>query len=141
VLSSSEAETDDDGVASVRLTLGEQAGAVEVVASATGLHGSPVTFRVTADPDAPATLTALSGDRQAAFVGRAFPVRLSVTATDRFGNPTPDIEVTWVVQSGAGTVSPPTSTTDASGRASTSWRAGTDPGENVVVATIETGAA
>jgi hypothetical protein len=140
-LPQTEATTDETGVASVALTLGEQAGPIVVTASGADLRGSPVTFDITASADVPALMTAESGNDEVAFAGRAFPVPVSALVEDRFGNPVPNVEVAWTVQGGGGSVSPATSTTGDHGLASASWTAGPAAGENLLRASVAAGPA
>src|SRR5213076_1162105 len=53
------------------------------------------------------------------------PVPLSVKVTDDFNNPVPNVTISWTVIDGGGRVTPATSSTDASGIASTRWTLGT----------------
>jgi hypothetical protein len=82
----------------------------------------------------------VSGDDQVEFPGRIFPVPVSVLATDRFGNPTPGVEVSFAVDARGGSVEPSTVATDAEGIAAASWTAGSELAENVLVASVEAGA-
>jgi Tol biopolymer transport system component len=138
-LSSGHAVTDEAGVASVGLTLGERAGNVTVVASGDGLKGSPAAFHLTAEPDAPAAATAAGGDSQTGFIGRPFHDTLSTLVTDRFGNPVPGVAVEWSIQAGGGSVSPIDPVTDREGVASATWTAGATPGENQLIASAAVG--
>jgi alpha-tubulin suppressor-like RCC1 family protein len=58
-----------------------------------------------------------------------------VHVTDRFGNVLSGVTVTWTVASGGGSASVPSSTTDASGRASAEWTVGT-AGSNSLTASV-----
>jgi hypothetical protein len=134
VLSSGHAVTDEAGVASVGLTLGKYAGEVTVTASGSGLRGSPVTFYLTADPDLPAVVAAVSGDSQTGFIGRPFHDTLKTRVTDQFGNPVPGTPVEWSVRSGGGSVTSVDPVTDRDGIVSAIWAAGAERGENELVA-------
>jgi TolB protein len=134
VLSSGHAVTDEAGVASVGLTLGDHAGEVTVKASGSALQGSPATMHFTAEPDAPAAAMAVAGDSQTGFVGRPFHDTLKSRVTDQFGNPVPGVPVEWSVQTGGGSVSPIDPVTDRNGIASATWIAGAEAGENQLVA-------
>jgi hypothetical protein len=75
-------------------------------------------------------MVAAAGDEQSGTVGSTLPVDLMVVVTDSYGNPVPGVSVTWSVVSGGGAVGVPV-TTDALGRASTTWTLGGIAGEQV----------
>jgi hypothetical protein len=85
----------------------------------TGATGS-WSFTLTVDPATAATVTATSGANQTAMANAAFALPLVATVTDAFGNPVPNVAVTFSapktgasgVFSGAATA---TATTNASG--------------------------
>ncbi len=129
-------QTGGDGLASVEVTLGPNAGIQHTTASAPGLAGSPVTFTATALPGAATTLEVVSGDGQTALVGTPVPDLLVVRARDAAGNPVAGLGVTWLVTAGGGSVAPQNGTTGQDGQASTSWTLGTAPGANTVAAVI-----
>jgi hypothetical protein len=129
-------QTGDDGLASVEVTLGPNAGIQHTTASAPGLAGSPVTFTATALPGAATTLEVVSGDGQTALVGTPVPDLLVVRARDAGGNPVAGLGVTWLVTAGRGSVAPQNGTTGQDGQASTSWTLGPEPGANTVAAVI-----
>ncbi|MGH3379889.1 MAG: Ig-like domain-containing protein [Actinoallomurus sp.] len=83
----------------------------------------------------PATLTVVSGDRQNGTIGQALPDSLVVRVTDRFGDPVPGTEVTWVADNGGG-VDPATATTDGAGRAATMRTLGGQPGTYTTRASV-----
>lgn len=125
--------TQDDGRASTSWSLGTEAGAVSMIASATDLQA---VFTATATPDDPETLLNLGDDSLSAPAGSTAPDSLEIQVLDSHGNAVPEAEVGWVVVSGGGSVSPSTSSTDADGTAHTEWTLGTDPGENLATATV-----
>ena len=59
----------------------------------------------------------------------------SVLVTDRLGNPVPGVVVTFQVTAGGGSVDPEADTTDALGRATTTWKLGTAAGPNTLLGT------
>jgi hypothetical protein len=128
--------TGDDGLTSVRRTLGPSAGVQRTLASATGLAGSPVEFTATATAGAATVLESVSGDGQSALVGTALPAPLVVRAHDAAGNAVAGLAVSWIIGQGGGSVAPTTSITDADGRASTQWTLGGTPGPNTATAVI-----
>jgi len=126
--------TDANGRASVTRTLGGTAGTQTTLASAEQLAGSPVTFTHTATAGGAASVVKFSGDNQSAQAGTPLANPLVVQVLDAQGNPIPNRAVTWVVAEGA--VSPETSTTDAEGKASTSWTVGSTPGAKTANAVV-----
>jgi alpha-tubulin suppressor-like RCC1 family protein len=130
--------TGADGNASAVWTVGNTTATQTVTASVTGLP--PVVFTATTSADtAHITMTVLAGSTgQTAAVSSALPTNLSVRVTDKFGNPIVGDVVTWNGAGaimGGGTVSAPTSTTDATGSASTTWTLGARAGAQTLQAT------
>jgi adhesin/invasin len=125
------------GVATVgEWTLGTVAGGNTLSATSPDLHGSPVRFNATATAGAPAALERLSVETQIAEAGTPVTGPPSVAATDSYGNPVADVEVTFGVTAGGGSVEGATQTTVASGVAAVeSWTLGNSPGPNTVEAT------
>ena len=87
----------------------------------------------TTEPDPDPVLAVASGSGQSGTVGQALASPLVVRVT-RSGAGLSGATVSWSVTSGGGTVSPATSTTDASGNASTTWTLGPTAGANMVQA-------
>jgi hypothetical protein len=85
--------TDANGEASVWWTLGPEAGAHTVRATAREAAGYPVTYRATALPGTPAEMNVMGGDQQYGFSGEQLESELVVQLQDQFGNPTPDVVV------------------------------------------------
>jgi adhesin/invasin len=114
------AHTGTDGRAGVELALGSSVGPttghVRVVAPE---PPSPVdtTFIATALSASANDLAIVSGGGQTAAAGTALPEPLIVSVTDAFGNPVSGAAVTWAAV-GGGSVSVPTTNTDAQGRTS-----------------------
>ncbi len=75
------------------------------------------------------------GQSQTGEVGTQLAQPLRVLVTDALGNGVPGETVTWTVTSGGGSLSAPTSTTDASGIAAIAWTLGTTAGTQTVAAT------
>ncbi len=99
VLSSSSVATGRDGEASVTLTLGPRAGPVGVTAS---LDGDPaVTFTEIALVGPPAVLSRVSGDGQTGVAGSELAEPLVVRVADAWGNPVPDVPVSFAGTWGA----------------------------------------
>src|SRR2546425_1552199 len=74
----------------------------------------------TQPPGPPTDLVKSGGDAQSWYFNNPLPTPLSVTALDAGGRAVPNVVVTWAVTSGAGKVNPTSSTTNASGVATTS---------------------
>jgi hypothetical protein len=121
--------TNSDGLAQERWTLGrrtadEQRLEARAVDQSTGQAIVFASFTATPFPGPASTLAKADGDDQAAAAGQNAPEPLVVRALDAFENPVPDVEVSWTVAAGDGTVSPAVGRTDADGRASTTWTLG-----------------
>src|ERR1700674_5125753 len=69
-------------------------------------------------------LSRVGGDSELATLGAVLMNPLVVRVADSHGSPTAGVTVTWQADSGAGTVSPASSTTDAQGHATTQWTIG-----------------
>lgn len=94
---------------------------------------------MSAPPAVPASIQLVAGDRQTTKAGSAFPEAVVVRVVDAAGSPARGAAVEFAVALGGGTVSPATASTDADGRASTRWSAGTVAG--VASLTISSGTA
>lgn len=104
-----------------------------LTASSTGLAGSPVTFTASARAGVATSLAIKAGNNQMATAGTTVPVPPSVILEDALGNPVPDVEVTFAVTTGGGTVAPAVVTSDATGTAAlTGWVLGTTIGANAL---------
>ena len=128
--------SDAGGHASVTRTLGSAAGAQSTTAESAGLSGSPVTFLHTATSGSASGLTIVSGNEQSGAPGSALAQPLVVQVNDAAGNPVFGAPVAWVVTGGGGSLDPATSTTDASGLASSVWTLGAAPGPNTAQAVV-----
>src|SRR5256712_436291 len=94
-----------------------------------------VTFSISATAAGASQMTAAGGDGQTGTVGTTLPTPLAVRVADQFNNPVAGVPVTWTPASGSGSANPPTSTSNASGIASTAWTLGTAAGTQTVQAT------
>jgi hypothetical protein len=135
-VSADKTTTGADGQTSVARTLGSTAGTQRTLASVDGLAGSPVAFVHTATAGAASGVSIVSGDDQTGPVRTELPKDLVVQVRDAQSNPVPGVAVTWVIGTGGGSVTPATSATDASGRASATWTMGASPGANTVSAVV-----
>jgi len=109
--------TDATGSASTLLTLSRGAGAEVVQANVTG--GGSVSFTATARADAATTIALLTTGDISGTVNTVFGQPLQASVKDQFGNPVAGVTVTWRVASGAATLTPATSITNAQGVATT----------------------
>lgn len=94
--------------------------AVEATAATAGLTGDPSTFTASATADAPAAIVISAGDDQTQITGSNVPTPPTVTVEDQFGNPVPDVLVSFS-PSPDGSVGSTSVITSASGTASTTW--------------------
>lgn len=76
------------------------------------------------DLTVPTALAKLSGDGQSATAGSALAQPLEVLVTNLADDPVAGVTVNWVIETGAGTLSVASSTTDDQGRARVNWTLG-----------------
>jgi hypothetical protein len=135
-LSGNAKATNANGVASPdSWTLGSVAQSYTLTASVTG--APPVAFVVSAAPGAPAQVTIVAGNNQAAPVGRTLDVDPAVRVTDAFANPIAGVEVLFEVTSGGGSAVARRQITDRNGLAVVgAWTMGDAPGTNTLRATV-----
>ena len=122
--------TDTNGRAESTLTLGPNLGPNTVEVSATGIK-VPVTFNAEG-VGTPTRPLKLSGDDQQGPSGTQLAEPFVVEVRDQYDNPLPDVEVTFKVTAGGGTLSPQSTKTDADGRAESTLTLGSNPGINTV---------
>jgi protocatechuate 3,4-dioxygenase beta subunit len=127
--------TNASGLASTTaVILGGAAGVNTFTASGTGVN--TVTFTETGVPGPAANLAINGGDNQTATAGSTLPTQLSVKVTDAQGNPVSGFSIAWAATTATASVTPATSTTNASGIASTtSVKLATAVGPNTFTAT------
>jgi len=127
---------DDNSVASLDstgLVTGRSAGRTMIGAKIEGVAGRAGVSVVT-----PAAAIALvAGTNQRALAGKALPQAVVVRATNKRGNAASGKRVSFRVPDGQGSVDPASATTDADGRARTSWTLGADPGRQTLFASVE----
>src|SRR5439155_1091769 len=133
-LSAASATTGATGQAQTMLTLGKTAGANTVTASGTGLTGSPLLFTATGTAGPAARPALVSGNNQTGAAGAAL-APFVVIAKDSGGNPVAGVSVAWAVTAGGGRLSAASSSTGATGQASTTLTLGTT-GANTVTASV-----
>jgi hypothetical protein len=76
----------------------------------------------------------VAGDRQSGLPEQALPVPLQVQLLDGANNGVPNTQISWTAASDQGSFSPSSSTTDASGKASTIWTLGPNLGDYTATA-------
>jgi Big-like domain-containing protein len=124
----STATSDANGHATVRWTLGTTSGPVTLTLAATGVT---VNATATALASAPAKLVRVSVDSQTVVATAS--ASLVVRSADQFGNPVPNIPVTWT--SSGGTITPTSTTTGSSGNAVVTFTTGAAPATYSITAT------
>ncbi|HET9295226.1 MAG TPA: Ig-like domain-containing protein [Gemmatimonadales bacterium] len=129
--------TDGGGLASATFTLGPDAGNQQARASAAEADGSPVSFHATAMAGPATQMMKSGGDGQTGIAGSPLAQPYSAVIRDAFDNPVAGVEVAWAVTSGGGSVSSPTSTSDAAGIARVTHTLGAAAGPQTVTATVE----
>jgi YVTN family beta-propeller protein len=113
--------TDQSGQAQTQWTLGTSvAGSQQVVVTAFSAETNgplvPATFNAIPVAGAPAQLTGFGGAGPH-VANEPLADSLGVILQDLYGNPIPNVDVTWTVLSGGGQVSPATARTNAQGTA------------------------
>ena len=81
-------------------------------------------------------LVIISGDDQLGTPGSTLGNPFVVEVQDQYDKPLPNVEVTFSVTSGDGTLSPTSATTDSNGRAESILTLGPKPGTNTVEVTV-----
>jgi adhesin/invasin len=125
--------SDADGVASNALTTANASGLNEAWASNATLAGGPVAFRVTTIVGQASQL-AVVGPAVLRSVKAGATQGLAVKASDGHGNGVRDVNVSWVIQSGSGTLTSAWALTDTAGLARTTLKTTKTPGSIVVAA-------
>jgi hypothetical protein len=123
------ASTGKDGEARERWTLGTVAGDTQRVEARavdpqTGAALVFAVFRAVGTAGPAASIVAVGSTSLAGFPSLPLADSVAVYVRDAHGNAVAGQAVTWTVQQGGGSASPPTSTTGANGVARTSWTLG-----------------
>jgi adhesin/invasin len=131
-----ETPTDADGVAQFTWTLAQLVGENSLTIA---VVGTTFSTEVTVEglPGTAVQPTGTPTDAQNGTVAAALGTPLTVTVVDQFDNPIAGQTVTWSTAEG-GSFAPESTTTDASGAASTTWTLGTGSGAQQATATIGT---
>ena len=134
-LSTTNTTTNTNGRASSTLTLGASVGSNTVSVSAAGIQEVEIfTAEAVAAPPPPTatTLDKISGENQQGVINTALANPFIVEVRDQNGSVLSGIEVTFSVTAGGGTLGTTSTTTDASGRASSILTLGSSVGTNTV---------
>jgi len=118
--------TDGAGMASTQYLLPSTPGTYFITASSPGYASA--SFVVIATVGSVTSFAISSGNFQTAPVATSLPLPLKVRAKDASGNGVPGIQVSFDDGGAGGTLSPPSTTTDAAGYASTSYITSTKSG-------------
>jgi adhesin/invasin len=127
--------TDPSGFARTRWTLGTSAGTNNNTVTAVFSGLPPILFTASASADVPSKLTLVSGDNQSGVAGQPLANPLVVKVTDANNNPVENVSVDWTPNVG-GSVSTPTSATDANGVAQMIRTLGATPGAYTTTAAV-----
>jgi len=125
--------SDAYGNVSTTYTLGKVAGAYTITASSADAN---LTFAETALPGTATKVIATKGNQQTGQAGSILPTQLRVTIEDAYNNGVAGVTATFVDQSGAGTLSPSTAVSNASGYAMVSYQLPNTAGKYKIVVSV-----
>ena len=131
-LSVSSGDTGTNGVLRTTLTLGDEDGQL----TATAPNYRTATASITIEP-APADLQIVSGSGQTGTPGSTLSSPFVVRFEDTDGDPIPNVEVTFTVETGGGSLSDDEDTTDSDGEAETTLTLGSVGMRNTVRASVD----
>jgi hypothetical protein len=123
--------TNGAGIAATTWTLGTP-GLNELTASLAGL--ADVAFQATGTVGPADTVVVISGNAQTDTAGLALASPLVVEVRDSGGNPVSGVAVDWTTFYGS--IAPPSTSTDAAGRAQASWTLGVNAIEQAAAAVV-----
>jgi adhesin/invasin len=112
--------SDANGNVSTSYTLPKTAGTYTLTASAT--NAASLTFTETALPASASKVVVATGNKQTGQAGSILPTQLKVKVEDAYNNGVPGVSVTFVDNSHAGTLTPSTTVSNASGFALVSYQ-------------------
>lgn len=121
--------SDANGHATLRWTLGTTSGINTITLSSSGAN--TINATATALASSPTKLVRASTD--SVTVVASASTSLVVRSTDQYGNPVPNVPVTWT--SNGGTITPTSTTTGSSGNAAVTFTTGPVPATYSVTAT------
>jgi hypothetical protein len=126
--------SDANGRASTSLTLGPTVGSYQFEAASGTLTVGTATETATQAPAASVTVS--GGNFQSVTPAAALPQPLAAKVVDRFGSPVSGATVQWSIASGSGTLGATSSTTNAAGVATVTYKVGTTVGVETVRASL-----
>lgn len=126
--------SDGSGIASITRTLGPNAGTQSTTATVTGLTGSPLSFAAVAQVQGATQMALNAGNAQTDTVLATLGTNLSVIVKDQNSAVVQGVTVNWAATGGS--VSAPTSITDAGGVASIGYTLGATAGAQTASATV-----
>lgn len=133
------ATTDASGLVQLQWTLGAKVGTQTLTVSAGSLK--TVVANATGTPGLASTVFPASEPFQTSVVSRAVTIRPKVTVADAFGNPIPNVPVTFEAVQSSSVILGVSQVTDANGQATIgSWTIGPDAGNYDLRAGIANGA-
>lgn len=92
--------------------------------------------QVTTDKPEPRIAAIQAGNGQTAAAGTQFPIPLGVIVLDQYDFASANVQVTWTITAGGGSLSATSTKTNDSGVASTVYTAGPTPGTATITADI-----
>jgi hypothetical protein len=126
-MSPTSSNTNDNGEAKSRWTLGQLAGPQTAQGSADNTP-NPVVFAATARAGSASRQVILDGNEQTSVINRQLPTPLLIQVVDNFDNPVADATITFLAFGDSGRVtttgSDTTAVTNADGRATGTWTLG-----------------
>lgn len=131
-----------DGIASVTINVGTTVGEIQVMASAVGLIGDGVKFKVYAVASTAVSMEIYHGNNQEGTLNRELVYPLSVVVLDQYGNPAggQNTSISFVVTEGTGQLlDGPAVYADENGIASVRLKLGSVTGNNYKVWAINNG--
>jgi Big-like domain-containing protein len=129
--------TNTSGIAAVGgWTLSTVSGQDTLTATSAGLTGSPILFTATAAAGAATQILVDGGQGQSGSVGTTLPTAYTVKVADANGNGVSGVSVSWAATGGGGSITPPTSLTNAQGIATASRTLGVGVGTDSAEATV-----
>jgi hypothetical protein len=133
-LSSPTATSNSSGIASVAYTTGTVSGATQITASVSGL--TPVVFKETVLAGPASAVNVYGGNNQTVGAGKAAAKLFQVIVTDQYGNPVPNVSVSFSDGGAGGSFSVNPALTATTGIAGTRYTAPTTAGPVSVTATV-----
>jgi hypothetical protein len=125
--------SDSNGNVLIGYTFSKKAGAYTLTASSS--EAASLSIPETATPGPATQMVIHAGNKQSGQAGSILPTQLSVATLDAYKNSVPGITVTFVDESGAGTLNPNTAVSNSQGLAAVSYQLPNTDGTYKIVAT------